>query len=114
MKYLLIAIAFVVLSIGCSEKKDASQNLIKKQNKEIADEKNKQKNIDVSNSQMELPVSDTKKELKKTEEQPHKEIQAKFNEHAECVKSQNVDILKDSVRFKAVFDSCWQERMIKM
>ena len=45
-----------------------------------------------------------------TQEQRHSEIQEKFNKHAECVKSQNVDILKDSVRFKAVFDSCWQQQ----
>ena len=62
---------------------------------------------------MERPVSETKKELKKLEEQRHNKIQEKFNKHAECVKSQNVDILKDSVRFKAVFDSCWRERMIE-
>ena len=49
--------------------------------------------------------------LKRVEKQQHDKIQAKFNTHAECVKSQNVDILKDSVRFKAVFDSCWRERM---
>ena len=50
--------------------------------------------------------------LKRVEKQQHDKIQAKFNTHAECVKSQNVDILKDSVRFKAVFDSCWRERKI--
>lgn len=48
-----------------------------------------------------------------TQEQRHSEIQEKFNKHAECVKSQNVDILKDSVRFKAVFDSCWHECMME-
>ena len=49
--------------------------------------------------------------LKRVEKQQHDEIQEKINTHAECVKSQNVDILKDSVRFEAVFDSCWRERM---
>lgn len=53
------------------------------------------------------------KDTKRREKQRHSEIQEKFNKHAECVKSQNVDILKDSVRFKAVFDSCWQECMIE-
>ena len=46
-------------------------------------------------------------DMKKVERRKHGEVQGKFNRHAECVKSQNVDILKDSVRFKAVFDSCW-------
>ena len=47
--------------------------------------------------------------LKRVEKQQHDEIQEKINTHAECVKSQKADILKDSVRFKAVFDSCWRE-----
>ena len=36
-----------------------------------------------------------------------KEVQDKLNQHAQCIKSRNVDILKDSIRFAAVFDSCW-------
>ena len=115
MKCLIFATVLALLSVGCSDKKDdASQNLVKKQNEGIVDEKNKQKNQDISIPKIERPVSDTKKELKRLEEQQHDEIQAKFNKHAECVKSQNVDILKDSVRFKAVFDSCWRERMMEL
>ena len=40
-----------------------------------------------------------------------KNVQEKFNKQAQCLKSQKVDILKDSVRFKFVFDSCWVEYM---
>lgn len=40
-----------------------------------------------------------------------KSVQEKFNKQAQCLKSQKVDILKDSVRFKFVFDSCWVEYM---
>ena len=37
-------------------------------------------------------------------------VEKKLDEKAaEFVKSQKADILKDSVRFKAVFDSCWRE-----
>ncbi|MBR2092295.1 MAG: hypothetical protein IJ905_18585 [Fibrobacter sp.] len=93
IKYLVFVTAFfALLSGGCSDKNDVLQDFVKEQNKMTVDKKSKDS-------------------LKRVELQQHKEIQAKFNTHAECVKSQNVDILKDSVRFKAIFDSCWHERM---
>lgn len=93
IKYLVFVTAFfALLSGGCSDKNDVWQDFVKEHNRVTVDEKNKDS-------------------LKRVEVQQHNEIQAKFNTHAECVKSQNVDILKDSVRFKAVFDSCWRERM---
>lgn len=48
---------------------------------------------------------------KTIEQEKRKEVQGKFNQHAQCLKSKNVNILEDSVRFKFVFDSCWTEYM---
>lgn len=82
MKCLLFVTLFMLVCVGCSEKTD--------------------------NLNMERRV-EKKLDEKAAEFKEHDENQAKFSAHAECVKSQKADILKDSVRFKAVFDSCWRE-----
>ena len=148
VKYLIFAIAFALLNVGCSEKKEPPNDL-NKQSEEtetvLEDSSNVVEpmprepkyqtkgclqgcrglpcdetarcvqrncpNVKVTCDDDEHGVFIGDESLKRVEKQQHDKIQAKFNTHAECVKSQNVDILKDSVRFKAVFDSCWRERM---
>ena len=146
VKYLIFAIAFALLNVGCSEKKEHPSDLNKRseETKTVledssdvvepmprepqtngclrgcrdlpCDEKvrcvmRNCPNVKVTCDDDEHGVFIGDESLKRVEKQQHDKIQAKFNTHAECVKSQNVDILKDSVRFKAVFDSCWRERM---
>ena len=70
MNYLIFATVLALLSVGCSDKKDdASQNLVKKQNEGIVDEKNKQKKLDISIPKMERPISDSRKRENKIIEQ---------------------------------------------
>ena len=144
VKYLIFAIAFALLNVGCSEKKETPSDL-NKQSEEtetvlenssgVIDPKPKEPqtrgclrgcrglpcdeaarcvkrncpNVKVTCDDDEHGVFIGDESLKRVEKQQHDKIQAKFNTHAECVKSQKADILKDSVRFKAVFDSCWRE-----
>ena len=144
VKYLIFAIAFALLNVGCSEKKEHPSDLNKRSEETktvledssgVIDPKPKEPethgclrgcrdlpcdeaarcvkrncpNVKVTCDDDEHGVFIGDESLKRVEKQQHDKIQAKFNTHAECVKSQNVDILKDSVRFKAVFDSCWRE-----
>lgn len=60
-KYLLFASVLALLGVGCSDKNDVLQDLVKEQNKVTADEKNKQTILDISIPKMERPVSDTRK-----------------------------------------------------
>lgn len=146
VEYLIFAIAFALLNVGCSEKKETQSDLNKQsEEKEVILEdssnvidpkprepqtrgclrgcgdlpcveaarciKRNCPNVRIKCEDGEHEVFIVDESSKKKEKQQHDKIQAKFNTHAECVKSQNVDMLKDSVRFKAVFDSCWRERM---
>lgn len=65
MNYLIFAMVFTLLSVGCSDKKDISQNFVKERNKVTADEKNKQKILDISIPKKERPISDTRKKENK-------------------------------------------------
>jgi len=146
VKYLIFAIAFALLNVGCSEKKETPSDLNKQSEQKktiledssnVVDPKPKEPqtrgclrgcrdlpcdeaarcverncpNVKVTCEEGKHGVFIGDESLKRVEKQQHDEIQEKINTHAECVKSQNADILKDSVRFKAVFDSCWRERM---
>ena len=51
-------------------------------------------------------------DVKKVERRKHSAVQRKADLFSECVRIKKVNILEDSVRFKAVFDSCWREHMI--
>lgn len=55
--------------------------------------------------QNELLKNDEILQKKLVEEKKHD--QAKFDKASQCLLSQKVDFIKDSVRFKSVFDSCW-------
>lgn len=119
---LLISIAFGVLS-GCSDRTDASGDLKKKEREiieycngemrcvcdSIPDIQSYHYKGNVIPCNNDITIDDNHLLNKLNEEK--KSVQEKFDKQAQCLKSQKVDILKDSIRFKFVFDSCWVEYM---
>ena len=123
LKHVLLFSVTLGLLSGCSDRIDASSD-VKKKEREI---------IKFCNGEMRCvcdSIPDIRSYHYKGEEIPcshnmtfdnnlvqdklneeKKNVQEKFDKQAQCLKSQKVDILKDSVRFKFVFDSCWTEYM---
>ncbi len=131
MKYLVFATVFAMLSVGCSEKKDTQSDLNKQSEKKRAVLEDSSNVIDL---RLEGPKSrpthgklclegcrglpcdekvrcvmhncpNIKAECNDSE---HKFFKAKEKADLlmKCIQSQNIDALKDSVRYRAVLDSC--------
>lgn len=119
---LLVSIAFGVF-LGCSDRSGASSDLKKKEREIIEYCNGKMRCVcdsipdigsyhykgNVIPCGYDLTIDDNQVQNKLNEEK--KNVQEKFDKQAQCLKSQKVDILKDSIRFKFVFDSCWVEYM---
>jgi len=119
---LLFSVALGVFS-GCSDRIDASSDLKKKERKiieycngemrcvcdSIPDIRSYRYKGEVISCNHNMTFDNNQVQGILNEEK--KSVQETFDKQAQCLKSQKVDILKDSIRFKFVFDSCWTEYM---
>ena len=131
MKCLAVAMIFAMLSVGCSDKKEVPNELNKQSEMK---EKILENSSDVIDIRLEgpkskpthgklcldgcrgLPCDETARCVKRN--CPNVKVECNDSEHKffkvkekadllmKCIQSQNIDALKDSVRYRAVLDSC--------
>jgi len=126
IKYLVFATVFAMLSVGCSDKKEVPNELKKQSEMKEKILENSSDVIDPKPKEPEthgclrgcrgLPCDETARCVKRNcpnikaecNDSEHKFFKAKEKADLlmKCIQSQNIDALKDSVRYRAVLDSC--------